>query len=56
MLDKLINSYVERFGKNFPMFCLIGASDSEVTAIIEQCLKDNKPYDTSDIDPLEALY
>lgn len=56
MLDKMINLYVEQFGENFPIFCLMGRSDSELIDIIKQCLKDGKPYDTGDIDPLKALY
>lgn len=56
MLDKMINAYVEQFDENFPIFCLMGKSDSELIDIIAQCLKDGKPYDTSDVEPLKVLY
>ena len=35
---ELIEQYVERFHENFPLFALMGMEESEVEAIIQDCL------------------
>lgn len=56
MLDELLIRYVDKFGKNFLLFCLRNMSEKEIISLIEECINDGIPYDVDDFDPNEALY
>lgn len=44
-LDELLLEYAERFKQNFPIFCMMGASENEVRSIIQKCLEAGIPYE-----------
>lgn len=44
-LDELLIEYAERFKRNFPIFCMMGASENEVKSIIQKCLETGIPYE-----------
>lgn len=52
---ELIEQYVERFHENFPLFALMGMEESEVEAIIQDCLDKGTPYRSPDLDE-KSLY
>lgn len=52
---ELIEQYVERFHENFPLFALMGMEESEVEAIIQDCLDKGTPYPPPDLDE-KSLY
>lgn len=52
---ELINQYLERFNENFPLFSLADAEESEVEAIIQECLDKGTPYRPPELDE-KALY
>lgn len=52
---ELIKQYVERFHENFPLFALMGMEESEVEAIIQDCLDKGTPYLPPDLDE-KSLY
>lgn len=52
---ELIEQYVERFHENFPLFVLMGMEESEVEAIIQDCLDKGTPYRPPDLDE-KSLY
>lgn len=54
-MTELIEQYVERFHENFPLFALMGMEESEVKAIIQDCLDKGTPYRPSDLDK-KSLY
>jgi hypothetical protein len=54
-MAELIEQYVERFNENFPLFALMGVEESEVEAIIQDCLDKGTPYRLPDLDE-KALY
>lgn len=51
----LIEKYVDKFHENFPMFMVMGLDDTEIEAIIQNCLDTGVPYQPSDSDG-ERLY
>lgn len=44
MLDKALIAYVDRFKRNFPIFCMMGTPEGEIVQIIERCLRDDRPF------------
>lgn len=52
---ELIEQYVELFHENFPLFALMGMEESEVEAIIQDCLDKGTPYRPPDLDE-KSLY
>ena len=52
---ELIEQYVERFHENFPLFALMGMEESEVEAIIQDCLDKGTAYRPPDLDE-KSLY
>lgn len=52
---ELIEQYVERFHENFPLFALMGMEESEVEAIIQDCLDKGTSYRPPDLDE-KSLY
>lgn len=44
-MDELLIEYAERFKQNFPIFCMMGASENEVKSIIQKCLETGIPYE-----------
>lgn len=52
---ELIEQYVERFHENVPLFALMGMEESEVEAIIQDCLDKGTPYRPPDLDE-KSLY
>lgn len=52
---ELIEQYVERFHENFPLFALMSMEESEVEAIIQDCLDKGTPYRPPDLDE-KSLY
>ena len=54
-MGELIEQYVERFHENFPLFALMGMEESEVEAIIQDCLDKGTPYRPPDLDE-NSLY
>lgn len=54
-MTKLINEYVDTFQTNFPLFCVMGASEEDVVEMIEECLKTGKPYEPEKLEE-DAVY
>ena len=52
---ELLEQYVERFPENVPLFALMGMEESEVEAIIQNCLDKGTPYRPPDLDE-KSLY
>lgn len=53
-IEIAVRKYRKTFKENFPCFLCMGLPDEEMIAIIEKCLKENKPYRPK-IHP-EAMY
>lgn len=45
MLDELLIEYADRFDDNFPIFCLLGFDDNEITMMIQKCLAEGEPFE-----------
>lgn len=54
-MSELIERYVERFNENFPLFAVMGMTDEEVEATIQECLDKGTPYKPPDLDE-KSLY
>lgn len=52
---EMIQIYVEHFHENFPLFTLMGLEDTEIKAIIQDCLDKGTPYNPPDLDE-KTLY
>ena len=50
MIQKLLEDYVDMFNQNFPTFTVADMEEEEIAKLIEQCLKDKKPYTAYDKD------
>lgn len=48
-MPELIEQYAEKFNENFPLFALMGLDDSEVEAVIQECLDKGTPYQPPDL-------
>lgn len=49
-MDEKLNQYAEHFGENFPIFIVNNLTDDELIGIIDDCIKNNKPYDVGKLD------
>jgi len=47
-LDEKLKEYAERFGQNFPVFFFRNKSEAEITALVEGCLKENRPFQVTE--------
>ena len=45
-MDELLEKYKNTFGECFPLMLTKGMSDDYIVAIINECLKKHKPYET----------
>lgn len=54
-MAELLQKYAEHFNENFPLFALMGVDDTEIEAIIQDCLDKGTPYKPPDLDE-NALY
>lgn len=45
---RLLEKYVDKFKENFPIFTVMGLEESEIKAMIQKCLDDNKPFEVKD--------
>ena len=48
LIEKKLNEYAELFGENFPIFIVRNLEESEIIKIIDECIKNNKPYEIKD--------
>ncbi|MBR5584079.1 MAG: hypothetical protein IKW21_06085 [Lachnospiraceae bacterium] len=53
MIEKL-NEYAEYFGENFPIFIARDLDEGELIRTIDDCIKNNKPYEVETED--DAFY
>lgn len=44
-MDKLLDKYKEKFGECFPLMLTMGMSEEQIKDAINECLKNNKPYE-----------
>ena len=49
-MDKLLMDYRYKFGENFPIMMMMSETEENIIKIIEECIKNNKPYDVKRID------
>lgn len=54
-ISELINLYVERFDRNFPIFLAPASSDEELIEILEECLRTGTPYEV-EYDPSMGVF
>lgn len=54
-LYEILDRYSERFGEPLPLMMIPDASYEGIEKLVEQCLKDGKPYEPEDNDP-DILY
>lgn len=47
-LDEKLKEYADRFGQNFPVFFFRNKSEAEITALVEGCLKENRPFQVTE--------
>lgn len=40
-----MDKYKEKFGECFPLMLTMGMNENQIKAAIEECLKNNKPYE-----------
>ena len=46
-ISDYLDEYADKFGENFPTYCMLSATDSEVIKIIKRCLERNEPYEVT---------
>lgn len=51
IFSKKLFEYADRFGENFPTFYYRYSTEAEIIAIIDDCLKNDKPIKIEDSDP-----
>lgn len=44
-MEQKLNEYAKKFGENFPIFMVRGMSEDKVVKTIDECIKNNKPYE-----------
>lgn len=44
-IDKMLDTYQDKFNDNFPIMLCRHMDDGEITAIIKKCIADNAPYE-----------
>lgn len=44
-MDELLDKYKEKFRECFPLMLTMGMSEVQICEIIEECLRNNKPYE-----------
>ena len=47
-LDEKLKEYAEKFGQNVPVFFFRNKSESEIIALVKECLRQNKPFVVED--------
>ena len=47
-LDEKLKEYASRFGQNFPVFFFRNKSEAEIIDLVEECLKQNRPFQVDD--------
>ncbi len=47
-LDEKLKEYADRFGQNFPVFFFRNKSEAEIIDLVEECLKQNRPFQVDD--------
>ena len=40
-----LDEYKEKFGDQFPLYMMLGASDEEIIAEARKCIKSGKPFE-----------
>ena len=53
-MDEKLNQYADHFGENFPIFVARRLGEDELVRIIDDCIKNNKPYEVETQD--DAFY
>ena len=53
-MEEKLKQYVKHFGENFPIFIVRHLDKSELVKIIDDCIKNNKPYEVETND--DAFY
>lgn len=54
ILEALLTQYVEKFGDNFPLFCIRGMDEDEIIKLVQKSLDDNKPVEVKYLDGVDC--
>ena len=53
-LEALLTQYVEKFGDNFPLFCIRGLGEDEIILMLQKSLDENKPVEVKYLDGVDC--
>lgn len=54
ILEALLTQYVEKFGDNFPLFCIRGLGEDEIILMLQKSLDENKPVEVKYLDGVDC--